>query len=178
MLDKQSTKAYLEGFNKYVIQQARTNLTKGNHNASKELYNSFTQSVIVSDNSFESGIYSSEYDEYGKFQDLGVRGKKSAAKAPNSPFKFGSGTGKKGGLSSGINRMVKKKGFQFKDKKSGRFLSFDSTAYLITRSIYNKGLRPLNFLQRPFELAFAKLPDELLKAYGLDIESHLKYIMK
>ena len=30
----------LRKYAKYVIQQARTNLTKGKHNASKELYNS------------------------------------------------------------------------------------------------------------------------------------------
>ena len=30
----------LNNFGKYVVQQARTNLTKGKHNATKELYNS------------------------------------------------------------------------------------------------------------------------------------------
>jgi hypothetical protein len=35
-------------------------------------------------------------DDYGQFVDQGVKGKVHQ-QSPNSPFKFGSGTGKKGG---------------------------------------------------------------------------------
>ena len=38
-----------------------------------------------------------EMADYGKFKDRGVRGKSSSAKAPNSPYRFGTGSGKKGG---------------------------------------------------------------------------------
>ena len=108
-------------------------------------------------------------EEHGIYQDKGVKGKTSSTKAPNSPFKFGSGTGKKGGLTNGIQKWVKQKRFQFRDEQ-GRFMSYNSTAFLITRSIYNKGLKPSMFFTKPFEKAFDRLPDELVEAYGLDIE--------
>ena len=42
----------LNRFAKYVIQQSRTNLTKGKKNSSKALYNSLDYDINVSPNSF------------------------------------------------------------------------------------------------------------------------------
>jgi hypothetical protein len=170
MLNKETSKA-LNTFAKYVIQQSRSNLTKGNKNASKALYNSLGYKLKVSENSFSLSL---EMEDYGKFQDKGVKGKTSSAKAPNSPFQFGSGTGRKGGLTEGINKWVKRKRFQFRDKK-GKFMSYDSTAFLITRSIYNKGIKPSMFFTKPFEKAFNNLPDEVIEAYALDLDNFLEY---
>ena len=68
---KETQKA-LNSFAKYVIQQSRTNLTKGKKNASKELYNSLDSDVKVSKNSFQLSFL---MEEYGVFQDKGVSGK-------------------------------------------------------------------------------------------------------
>jgi hypothetical protein len=57
-------------------------------------------------------------------------------------------------------------------------MTFDQTARLITRSIYNKGLKPTNFFSRPFDLAYEKLPAELVDAYGLDIEGFMNIALK
>ena len=167
MLNKDYVQAELDKFKKYVIQQSRSNLTKGGKNVEKKLYNSIGGESISSKNSIRLAF---EMEDYGTFQDLGVKGKRSSAKAPNSPYKFGSGTGKKGGLTEGINKWVRARRFQFRDKK-GQFLSFESTAFLITRSIYNKGLKPSFFFTKPFEKAFERLPDDIIEAYGLDVES-------
>ena len=53
-----------------------------------------------------------------------------------------------------------------------------ASAFLIRNSIWNKGIATTNFFERPFELAFAKLPDELVESYGLDVEELLKYSLK
>jgi len=174
-IDKQSTKETLEAFSKYVIQQSRTNLTKGSKNVSKDLYNSLKSDVVVSQNSF--GL-SFEMSDYGKFQDLGVKGKTSSAKAPDSPYKFGTGTGKKGGLTENINLWVRARGFQFKDIKTGRFLSYKQTASLVIHSVYNKGMKATKFFSRPFELGFERLPDDIVGSYGLDVERFLKNTLK
>ena len=166
MLDKEEVQEAIDKFRKYVVQQSRSNLTKQKKNASKSLYNSIKGVSKVNPNSIS--LYF-EMEEHGIYQDKGVKGKTSSTKAPNSPFKFGSGTGKKGGLTNGIQKWVKQKRFQFRDEK-GRFMSYNSTAFLITRSIYNKGLKPSMFFTKPFEKAFDRLPDELVEAYGLDIE--------
>lgn len=175
MLNNTETLNTLQAFNKYVIQQARTNLTKSNKNVSKKLYDSLKAQTKVSPNSIENYI---EMEQYGQFLDLGVKGKVSSQRAPNSPFKYGSGTGKKGGLTEGIRGWVKARRFQFKNRETGKFMSYEQTAQLITRSIYLKGTKPTLFFSKPFAKGFESLPDELIKAYGLDIESFLKFTLK
>ena len=163
-------------FRDYVIQQSRSNLSKTGHNNSKSLYNSLKGEVVTEDGFTIVGF---QMADYGTFVDLGVKGKTSSNKAPNSPYKFGSGTGKKGGLTQGINKWVKQKGFQFRDKKSGKFLSYDSTAYLITRSIFHKGIKPSLFFTKPFEAGYKKYIDvDLMKAFGQDIETMVDYNLK
>jgi hypothetical protein len=166
----------IKKFRDYVIQQSRSNLTKGGKNVSKELYNSL-KGEIVTDKGFS--IVGFSMDDYGMFQDKGVKGKSSSAKAPNSPFKFGSGTGKKGGLTQGINKWVRAKGFQFRDKKTGKFMSYQATAFLITRSIFHKGIKPSLFFTKPFEAGYKKYIDvDLIKAFGQDIETMVDYNLK
>jgi hypothetical protein len=56
--------------------------------------------------------------EYGEYQDKGVRGKEaSPINTAKSPFRFGSGTGRKGGLTEAINKWVRARRFQFRDDK-------------------------------------------------------------
>ena len=173
MLEVEKT---IKRFRDYVIQQSRSNLSKSGKNSSKELYNSL-KGEVVTENGFT--IVGFQMADYGAFVDQGVKGKTSSNKAPNSPFKFGSGTGKKGGLTKGINQWVKQKGFQFRDRKSGKFLSYDSTAYLITRSIFHKGIKPSLFFTKPFEAGYKKYIDvDLLKAFGQDIETMVDYNLK
>lgn len=169
------TKLYLDKFGKYVVQQSKTNLTKKDKKDKGDLYDSIGYDLQVGKNSFSLSF---KMTDYGQFVDKGVKGKTSSSRAPNSPFRFGTGSGKKGGLSNGIDGWVKRKRIQFKDKKSGKFMSYDSTAYLIRNSIYNKGLKTTNFFTRPFELAFEKLPDELVEAFALDMENLLNYTTK
>jgi hypothetical protein len=169
------TKLYLDKFGKYVVQQSKTNLTKKDKKDKGDLYDSIGYDLQVGKNSFSLSF---KMTDYGQFVDKGVKGKTSSNRAPNSPFRFGTGSGKKGGLTNGIDGWVKRKRIQFKDKKSGKFMSYDSTAYLIRNSIYNKGLKTTNFFTRPFELAFAKLPDELVEAFALDMENLLNYTTK
>jgi len=169
------TKLYLDKFGKYVVQQSKTNLTKKDKKDKGDLYDSIGYDLEVGRNSFS--LYFKMTD-YGQFVDKGVKGKTSSSRAPNSQFRFGTGSGKKGGLTNGIDGWVKRKRIQFKDRKSGKFMSYDSTAYLIRNSIYNKGLKTTNFFTRPFELAFEKLPDELVEAFALDMENLLNYSTK
>jgi hypothetical protein len=49
---------------------------------------------------------------------------------------------------------------------------------LITRSIWKTGLKTTDFFSRPFELAFEKLPDEVIEAYGLQVEQLMKTALK
>tara|TARA_X000001382_G_scaffold122439_1_gene105416 strand:- start:303 stop:836 length:534 start_codon:yes stop_codon:yes gene_type:complete len=171
MLADQYLRDELNKFAKYVIQQSRSNLTRGKKNTSKGLYNSLDYDISKKGGTTSLGF---EMADYGKFQDRGVKGKTSSAKAPNSPYRFGTGSGKKGGLRKGIREWVQRRGIQFRDKKSGRFLSYDSTAFLISRSIYQKGIKSSMFFTKPFERAFKRLPDDLVEAYAIGIEKQIQ----
>ena len=81
-------------------------------------------------------------EDYGAFVDKGVKGKTSTypeTSAALSKFQYGSGTGQKGGLTKALynpetkSGWIKKKKFQWKDKKTGRFLSYESMSYLICK---------------------------------------------
>lgn len=172
MLDREETIKALERFKKHVITQSKRNLTNKGKNVRKTLWNSIGGNIFASKSNRSIGLYF-EMEEYGQFQDLGVKGKTSSNKAPESPYKFGTGTGKKGGLTQGIEKWVNARRFQFRDE-NGKFLSYKSTAFIITRSIYNKGLKPSYFFTKPFEAAFKNLPEELVEKYKLDLEQLLK----
>lgn len=163
---------YLNEFGKSVVKQSRTRLSKSKKNDSKKLYNSLSYDLNVSKNSFSLSF---NMEDYGTFIDKGVKGVSSSAKAPKSPYKFGTGTGKKGGLTNGIDKWVTRKRIQFQDRKTGRFMSYKSTAFLIRNSIWNKGLETTNFFSKPFENAFKKLPDIIIEKFGLDLDDFLDF---
>lgn len=169
-----SVEKELNNFGRFLVKQSRANLTRKKKRDRGKLYKSLDYDVKVNKNSFE---FSFTMENYGDFIDKGVKGKESSFKAPFSPYKFGSKTGKKGGLTQGIKSWVRRKKIKFRDKK-GRFISYKSTEFLIVRSIYNKGLETTNFYTRPFNLGFKKLPEQLVKAYALEIEDLLKFSRK
>ncbi len=116
MLADQFLRDELNKFAKYVIQQSRSNLSKGaspfgSFNDTKNLYNS----LGFTDPSTKGGKTSVAFEmaDYGKFKDKGVKGKSSSAKAPNSPYRFGTGSGGKGGLTKSMLKYVKRKGRQW-----------------------------------------------------------------
>jgi hypothetical protein len=163
-MDNKQTYKYLNDFAKYVIQQSRSNLTKSNKNVNKKLYNSLDADIEVGANSFRIAFL---MEDYGVFQDQGVSGTK---KKYNTPFSYKS---KRPPLQPILN-WVEKRRFQFR-KENGKFMSYKSTAFLITRGIFKNGIKPSLFFTKPFEKAFERLPDELVEAYGLDVEQFLKY---
>lgn len=168
----------LDKFGKYVKQQAKSNLTKRRKRDTGGLYDGVNYHVQELRSGARLTFSFGSAEDYWQFVDKGVKGKTSSAKAPNSPFKFGSGTGRSGGLTSGIKAWVKRKRFQFSNKKTGRFMSYESTSFLIIRSIWNKGLATTNFFTKPFEQAFKRLPDDIYAAYSLKVDEQLKILLK
>ena len=160
----------LSRFAKYVVQQSRTNLSKSGRKDTNNLYGSIGYDLKVHKGSFSLSFY---MEEYGAFVDEGVQGKNSTSKAPNSPFRFGSGSGKKGGLTKSISTWIKRKGLKGRDKK-GRFITDKSLTFLISRSIYQNGIKPSLFFTKPFEKSFARLPDDIVEKFGLDIDEFLE----
>lgn len=168
----------LDKYGKFTVQQARSNLSKLKKNDTSNLYKGISYKITKENKKTVLTFSFGAAEDYWQFVDKGVKGVKSSLKAPISPFKFGTGSGGSGGLTKGINGWVRRKRIQFTDRKTKRFLSYDSTAFLIMRSIWNTGLRTTNFFSRPFDLGFEKLPDDLLDSYLFDLDIQIKKKLK
>lgn len=165
-----NTEKALNDFGELVIKSAQKRLVDSNSNASKRLSNSLRYEAKVNKNSIEFDFYA---EDYWKFVDQGVKGKASSVKAPNSPFRFGTGTGKKGGLTSAIDKWVIRKGFGNVRGKDGRFITRAQMVKAIARSIYMRGIAPTHFFSKAYEEQFPKLADKLEQSYGTDLEEFL-----
>lgn len=160
----------LNGFAQYVVDSSKNNLTIDKKGGGT-LFNSIKYTYQKSENMF---LLDFLMEDYGPFVDKGVKGLTSTypeTASALSKFQYGSGTGPKNGLRDGIKKWVAEKRFQFRDKKTGRFMSYESTAYIIARSIYNKGLKANLFFTQPFELGMKNLTKQLQDAFSLDIEN-------
>lgn len=147
-----NTKKALEKFGKYLVKESRKNLTRKKKNVTNSLYDSLDYQVKAMPNSFEFDFL---MEEYGEWVDKGRRAGK------NPPF-------------SPLRKWVEDRRIQFRDN-SGRFQTYDQTAWRVVKSIGRKGIEPSNFYTRPFNLGFQKLPNEVAEAYALDVEEFLDF---
>jgi hypothetical protein len=155
----------LNKFAKYVIQQARTNLTRNKKNSSKKLYDSLEYRI----NRYKDSIdLLFNMEEYGFFQDLGVSGKKNTY---NTPYSYRS----KMPPPKAFSQWVIRKGLKGVRDKQGKFIPRKSLQYLIARSVFNNGIKPSFFFTKPFQRAFKYIPNELKEAFIFDIEQDEKF---
>jgi len=168
-MDFKNVDEVLNAYAEYVVDSAKKNLVDERKSLG-DLYKSVSYKYEKSQDLF---LLDFLMEDYGTFVDKGVRGKTSTypeTSAALSQFQYGSGNFPKGGLRDGIKGWLEKKRFQWRDKK-GKFMSYDTMTYLISRSIYNKGLKANLFFTTPFELGLQKLPKQLTDAFSLDIEN-------
>ena len=159
-MKKGEVQKLLDDFRDKVIKEAKQGLPRD----TGTLANSLKSYVKESPNSVQITF---QMKGYGWFQDRGVKGVKSGKSL--SGYRFGTGSGESGGLTKGINKWVQRKKFQFRDKETGRFLSYEQTARTIIRSIWNKGIKPSMFFTKPFEKYYKKLPKQVTEKYALDM---------
>lgn len=163
----------LREYGKKVIDKAKSNLASKDNTGtlSNSLY--FEVKDVKTDE--PKGIFFAE--DYGNFVDLGVQGNDPQAmpkgskirynRAPNSPYQFGTGRGKKG-LRKSINTWVTQRGsFKIRDDK-GRFIQRKSLVYLITRSIWYTGIKPSYFFTNAQNEYGRQLVSKLGKAFVKD----------
>lgn len=153
----------LNKFAKYVIQQSRSNLSKGKKNVSKELYNSLGYEISQSVSSMSLGF---NMVDYGMFQDRGVSG---TEKKYNTPYKYTN----KMPPAKAFDKWTVRKGIAPRGK-GGKFEKRKGLNFAIAKSIYKKGIRPSMFFTKPFAAAFKRFPDELVEAYSIGIEKQIQ----
>lgn len=148
----ENTKRVLDKFGKYLVKESRKNLTRKKKNVTNSLYESLDFDVKAMPNSFEFDFL---MNEYGEWVD---KGRKAGKNPPFSP----------------LRKWVQDRRIQFRSNK-GKFQTYDQTAWAIVKSIGKKGIPASNFYSRPFNLGYAKLPNEIVEAYALDVEDFLEF---
>lgn len=176
-----SFKQSIETFAEYVIKQARVNLAKKDNQDGK-LSTSLTSKVDTLPGAYIVRFY---MENYGIFQDKGVRGVESyyADKVTAaSPFSYKSKGGKFGlkGMPppKAFDKWTVRKGLAPRIEKgkkgAGQFLKRKTLDFLIARSIFKKGIRATSFFSEALREGQAKFGDEFLKAIAKDIENRNK----
>jgi hypothetical protein len=166
-MEKDEQQIILENFRDYVIQQARSNLSRLQKNSSRKLYDSIQGEIKAMPNSLR--LYF-DMEEYGFYQDKGVSGTK---RKYDTPFSYTN----KMPPPKAFDKWIVKKGIAPR-KKDGKFTTRKGLQFAIARSIFEKGIKPSLFFTKPFEKAFKNLPDEMIEAYGLEAEETFDTIMK
>ena len=162
----------LDTFGRKVVQTARGILNAKGKNASGDLGSSLGYFIKV----YPSGAVDMSFvaEGYAKFVDKGVKGSKSSAKAPNSPYKYSN----KQPPSNVIDKWAVRKGIQGVRDKKGRFIPRKSLVYSIARNIKLYGVKPRNFFTDAFNVAYRDLPKDFIKAYAQDTQQFLKFVSK
>jgi len=148
----ENTQRALDKFGKYLVKESRKNLTRKKKNVTNSLYESLDYDVKAMPNSFEFDFL---MNEYGEWVD---KGRKAGKNPPFTP----------------LRKWVQDRRIQFRSNK-GKFQTYDQTAWAIVKSIGKKGIPASNFYSRPFNLGYAKLPNEIVEAYALDVEDFLEF---
>lgn len=162
------TQHVLKLYRDLIIEEAKANLQKQKKNASGALSESiqgtdyFEKGKLI-----EAGI---EMEDYGEFVDKGVSGIK---KKYNTPYSYKD----KMPPANKLDKWVVRRGIAPRDKK-GRFIPRKSLLWLISRGIYNNGIKPSLFMTKPFEKYMEKLPVELATAFTEDSKAFLKLKLK
>ena len=94
-----------------------------------------------------------------------------------SPFKFGSGKGGRG-LRGAIDKWVVQRGLEGTRDKQGRFISRQSMTFLITRAIWNRGLKPSLFITRTKQNIQKHVVKTIAPAISKDVANAMRKELK
>lgn len=165
----------LDFFGTKVVNKSKGNLKRKKKNASGKLIDSISYSTKVSKNSFE---FSFEMEDYWTFVDYGVKGVGGTKadgeswkrkRVTNSKYKYK----KKKPPIMAFNGWTIRKGIAPRSK-GGQFTKRRGLLFAIATSVFHTGLETTSFFTKPFEKEFKRLPNDLVKAYALDVEKLLK----
>jgi hypothetical protein len=172
MLELTETEKVLKKFVDYVVSESKKNAPKASGDLAKSIK---AGTVKESANSIQVSIVA---DDYLPYIDQGVSG---TERKFNTPFSYKSKGGK-----SGLKGMPPPKAFDrwniirgraARDDK-GRFLTRKQLNFATAVGVFKKGIRPTKFFTTPLEVAFSQLPEEIIEAYGLDVENLLETTLK
>ena len=167
-MDTKNVENYLNSFGKQVVNRAKANLGKAKGGSTK-----LAQTIKFEVDSDADGFVVKFYmADYGTFLDKGVSGNKQKQSYKNyknqtesSPYSYTT----KQPPPDILAKWISKKGLKGRDKKTGRFISHKSLAFIIGRKIKRDGIKSLSFFQKPLGLGMKQFGKDLLGAITTDI---------
>ena len=152
-------------FGKKVVNRAKSILS------SKSVSGNLADSLGYQLKVYDSGALELQFlgAGYARIVDEGVRGSKSSAKAPKSPFKYTN----KQPPSNVIDKWVVRKGLSAARDEQGRFIPRKSLVFAIARNIKLFGIEPTNFFSDALNEEIKNLPKEIATAYAKDASKFL-----
>ena len=169
----ENVERYLNSFGKQVVNRAKGNLQKAKGGGTK------LESSIKFKIQKDTSGYTVQFfmNSYGTFVDKGVSGNNTKRnykdyqnKTVSSPYSY---TNKQPPPNI-LSKWISKKGIKGRDKKTGRFISNLSLAFIMGRAIKRDGIQGISFFQKPLGLGIKQFGSDILKAIKLDVEKELK----
>ena len=147
--------------------------------SSGNLYKDFNYLVTNQKDSVTLEFKFGRAEDYWQFVDEGVRGKggfkgSGRARGQGSPFKYST----KMPPRRFIDKWMVSKPLAAARDKSGRFIPRKSLAFLIQRSIFQRGLERTQFFTKPFTQQLKKQTDNIVKSFAEDLELALEQTLK
>ena len=166
-----NVKKVFDLFGKKTVKTARGILNAQGKNASGDLSSSLGYYLNVKDGVVELRFLGAPYAD---LVDKGVRGSKSSAKAPKSPYSYTT----KQPPSNVIDKWVVRKGLSGARNDKGQFIKRKSLVFLIARSIKLYGVKPSNFFSDALNEGMRTLPKNVAKAYVKDAAAFIQTVTK
>ena len=183
-METKNVERYLNSFGQEVINRAKANLSKagkGGGNLEKSI-----DFKLVPDN--DGFIVQFLMADYGTFVDKGVKGAGGTIKSgkhkgswggrrhfvnwkgkrQDSPYKFGSGKGKKNGIYKGIGSFIRKKGLQPRSE-GGQYMTTAGLKIAVVKVLWTKGIHGIRLFQKSFMLGMKEYCEHFLGAVKEDI---------
>lgn len=167
-MDTDNLERYLNSFGKQVVNRAKGSIQKSKGGGTA-LENSISFKVLADNSGFTIQFF---MNSYGTFVDKGVSGtaknrkyKDYENKTESSPYRYSN----KQPPPDILARWISKKGIKGRDKKTGRFISNMSLAFLMGRAIKRDGIQGISFFQKPLGLGLKQFGKEMLGAVEEDI---------
>ena len=170
-------KKALQKIGKIWRKNARISLRKQDKVNTGALYNSM--SVTVGEDNEGYFVNITPQVHYWEFVDKGVQGasRNIFSRQSESPFKFGSGKGPRG-LRGAIDKWVVQKNIEGTRDAQGRFVTRKSMVFMISRAIYNRGLKPTFFISDTRKRLKVKALQWLGLALGQDVANAVRLNLK
>ena len=179
-MDYKNTIQALQVLGTNVVKEGRGILKRKKKTTSPNtLFNDFNYLVTNTGQTVTLEFVFGKADDYWQFVDEGVKGVggfkgSGRARGQGSPFKFSN----KMPPRRAIDKWIVTKPLKAGRDERGRFVSRKSLAFLIQRSIFQRGLERTQFFSRPFTEQLDKQTDNITKAFADDIEIALEQAFK